>query len=125
MESENAFEHIEFDEFGTKDYKIYIKSINSPFIISPFHDIPLWIEKNNIANMIVEIPKGSRAKLEISKKELYNPIMHDIKNDKIRFVGMDFPYIYGALPQTWENPNYIDPNTESKGDNDPLDILDI
>lgn len=27
--------------------------------------------------------------------------------------------------QTWENPGHVDPNTEAKGDNDPLDVCEI
>jgi hypothetical protein len=48
--------------------------------VSPFHDIPLWVDKaNGIANMVVEIPKGQRAKLEINKSEPLNPIKQDVK----------------------------------------------
>lgn len=32
---------------------------------------------------------------------------------------------YGALPQTWEDPNVVDENTKCKGDNDPIDALEI
>lgn len=35
--------------------------------ISPWHDIPLYAdEANGILNMVVEIPKGTNAKLEVS-----------------------------------------------------------
>jgi inorganic pyrophosphatase len=35
-------------------------------IISPFHDIPLYADKEkNIVNMIVEIPRWSNAKFEV------------------------------------------------------------
>lgn len=48
----------------------------------------------------------------------------------MRFVANCFPhkgYIwnYGALPQTWENPNHIEPSTGCKGDNDPIDVIEI
>lgn len=41
-----------------------------------------------------------------------------------------FPYRgylwnYGALPQTWEDPEHVDPRTNAKGDNDPLDVCEI
>lgn len=75
--------------------------------------------------MVVEIPKGTQAKLEINKKEKYNPIKHDIKNGKVRYVGMKYPGSYGALSQTWENPGFIDKYTKSKGDNDPIDVFDL
>lgn len=59
-----------------------------------------------------------------------NPIKQDVKKGKLRFVANCFPhhgYIwnYGALPQTWENPAHLDPSTGCKGDNDPIDVLEI
>jgi len=52
------------------------------------------------------------------------------KKGKLRFVANCFPhhgYIwnYGAFPQTWENPDHLDPATGCKGDNDPIDVLEI
>ena len=32
---------------------------------------------------------------------------------------------YGAIPQTWENPEAVDSHTGKIGDNDPLDICEI
>lgn len=32
---------------------------------------------------------------------------------------------YGAFPQTWENPEHLDSSTGCKGDNDPIDVLEI
>lgn len=29
------------------------------------------------------------------------------------------------MPQTWENPSHLDPSTGCKGDNDPIDVLEI
>ena len=87
---------------------------------------------------------------QISKEELLNPIKQDIKKGKIRFVRNCFPHKgylwnYGCfpqvrfllplalrlhmliltLPQTWEDPNTIHPETKAKGDNDPLDVCEI
>lgn len=69
-------------------------------------------------------------KNEISLKDPLNPIKQDVKKGNLRYVANCFPhhgYIwnYGALPQTWENPQHIDPNTQCKGDNDPIDICEI
>jgi inorganic pyrophosphatase len=124
--------------FSTSDYKVYLFKKLPKYgksFISPFHDIPLWIdEERGIVNMIVEIPQipidrynknEGQAKLEINKEEKFNPIMHDIKDNKVRYVKMRYPGNYGALPQTWENPNFIDPHTKVKGDNDPIDAIDI
>jgi len=96
--------------------------------ISPFHDIPLAVSgKSDVFNMIVEIPKGSTAKLEINKGEDWNPIKQDIKDGKLRHVEYrnGYPWHYGAFPQTWEDPNHIHPDTRAKGDNDPLDVIDV
>jgi inorganic pyrophosphatase len=109
----------------TLEFKVYFFKDNK-YPISPFHDIPLWVDKEKkIANMIVEIPKGTQAKLEINKEEFLNPIKQDIKNGKLRYVALKYPFNYGAFPQTWENPNFIHPETKAKGDNDPLDVVEI
>ena len=80
--------------------------------------------------MIVEIPRWSNAKLEISKEEQFNPILQDTKKGKLRFVRNCFPhkgYIwnYGAFPQTWEDPSHTHPETKALGDDDPLDVCEI
>jgi hypothetical protein len=54
--------------------------------------------------MIVEVPRWTNAKMEISKEESFNPIKQDIKKGKLRYVRNCFPhhgYIwnYGAFPQ--------------------------
>ncbi|XP_003388041.1 PREDICTED: inorganic pyrophosphatase-like [Amphimedon queenslandica] len=99
--------------------------------VSPFHDIPLYASSDNsVLNMIVEIPRWTNAKMEISTSEPLNPIKQDVKKGKLRFVDNCFPYHgyiwnYGAFPQTWEYPGHVDPNTGCKGDNDPLDVCEI
>ena len=35
------------------------------------------------------------------------------------------PHNYGALPQTWEDPDIVDAVTGLGGDNDPLDAVEI
>jgi inorganic pyrophosphatase len=32
---------------------------------------------------------------------------------------------YGCLPQTWEDPNVEHPIVKCKGDNDPVDVVEI
>jgi inorganic pyrophosphatase len=80
--------------------------------------------------MVVEVPRWTNAKMEISKDDKLNPIKQDVKKGKLRFVDNCFPhhgYIwnYGALPQTWEDPNLTDEHTGQKGDNDPIDVCEI
>lgn len=61
--------------------------------------------------MIVEIPRWTNAKMEISKEEPFNPIKQDIKRGKLRYVRNCFPhhgYIwnYGAFPQVRIPPTF-------------------
>lgn len=114
---------------GTKytvTYKIYFK--NEDTVISPFHDIPY--RKNENIHCVNEIPRFENAKFEINKKEIMNPIMQDVKNESCRFVHNIFPFKgypwnYGAIPQTWEDPKVKDEFVNEFGDNDPLDVIEI
>uniref|UniRef100_A0A5F8H6U9 inorganic diphosphatase n=1 Tax=Monodelphis domestica TaxID=13616 RepID=A0A5F8H6U9_MONDO len=111
-------------------YRLYFKNVAGHYI-SPFHDIPLKPEsKEEVFNMVVEIPRWTNAKMEIDTKEPLNPIKQDIKKGKLRYVANIFPHKgfiwnYGALPQTWEDPCHIDSITKCHGDNDPLDVCEI
>ena len=87
------------------------------------HDIPLKSGDN--FNAIIEIPKFTKAKFEISTKEEYNPIAQDIKKGKLRDYHGPIFWNYGALPQTWEDPNVEHPELKVKGDNDPVDVVEI
>ncbi|KAM4604215.1 inorganic pyrophosphatase 2, mitochondrial [Polymixia lowei] len=138
--------HYQTEERGhpnSPNYRIYFKTSEGKFI-SPFHDIPLYAETKQdndvppkkmkkselLFNMIVEVPRWSNAKMEIATKEPLNPIKQDLKKGKLRYVANIFPhkgYIwnYGALPQTWEDPNHTDKDTKCCGDNDPIDVCDI
>ncbi|KAL8419819.1 hypothetical protein RB594_002834 [Gaeumannomyces avenae] len=114
---------------NTLEHRVYVEKEGVP--LSPFHDIPLFAnQEQTVLNMVVEIPRWTNAKLEISKDELLNPIKQDIKKGKLRYVRNCFPHKgylwnYGAFPQTWEDPNAIHPETKAKGDNDPLDVCEI
>ena len=65
--------------------------------------------------MVVEIPQGYHAKLEISTTIPMNPIIHDISKGKLRYVHWRYPFNYGGLPQTWEDPSVLDQNTRCRG----------
>ncbi|BGP14554.1 hypothetical protein JCM10213_001903 [Rhodosporidiobolus nylandii] len=109
---------LEFRAFLEKDGKV----------VSPFHDVPLFAnEDKTVLNMIVEIPRWSNAKLEISKEDQFNPILQDTKKGKLRFVRNCFPhkgYIWN-YGHTWEDPSAQHPETKANGDNDPLDVCEI
>ena len=75
-----------------------------------------------------EIPKSENGKFEIDKSTELNPIKQDVKKNAPRFIANNYPYYgypwnYGALPQTWEDPTIEDKFCNEKGDNDPLDII--
>ncbi|QPG77272.1 hypothetical protein FOA43_004680 [Brettanomyces nanus] len=97
-----------------------------------FHDVPLALDSYaKTAAMVVEIPRYTQAKFEISKELPLNPIVQDTKNGKLRFVNNVFPFHgypfnYGALPQTWEDPTFSRPQDRGFfGDNDPVDVVEI
>jgi inorganic pyrophosphatase len=93
--------------------------------ISPWHDLP-YKKNENIYYMVNEIPKWTRKKMEINVENDYNPIIQDIENSKPReYVWGDMMFNYGAIPQTWEDPNHIYSSTNKKGDGDPIDIIEI
>lgn len=50
----------------TLEHRVYIEKDGVP--VSPFHDIPLFAnQEKTILNMIVEIPRWTNAKLEVSE----------------------------------------------------------
>ncbi|GEQ71135.1 hypothetical protein JCM33374_g4816 [Metschnikowia sp. JCM 33374] len=114
----------------TKEYQNYCVE-NSSKIVSYFHDVPLGLDlERNTATMVVEIPRWTNAKFEINTSLPGNPIMQDVKKDKVRFVKNLFPhkgfiFNYGAFPQTWEDPMVMHDVAGLPGDGDPLDVCEI
>lgn len=108
-------------------YQVYITLDGK--VVSPFHDIPVYADQDHI-NVVNEIPRFENAKFEINKERKMNPIIQDLKKGKPRFVANIFPckgypWNYGAIPQTWEDPGVKDTSTNSFGDDDPLDVIEI
>lgn len=114
---------------GSHDYRVALMKDGKK--VSPWHDIPVSQgvspQGDKLVTMVLEIPKGSRAKLEMVPEESGNPIAHDTnKAGEIRYMGYSpVLYNYGFIPQTWEDPSHVHPDTKLGGDNDPLDIIDI
>lgn len=130
--SHNTISNVTSINQGTKftsDFKKYASQGNK--LISYFHDVPLDLDMDSkTVNMVVEIPRWTNAKFEISTKLVGNPIIQDTKKGKVRFVKNLFPfhgYIhnYGALPQTWEDPTIQNKELGLFGDGDPLDVCEI
>lgn len=100
--------------------------------ISPWHDIPFWAgyynrENRPLLHFVCEIPRLTHAKLEIHKGLSSNPLIQDtVGNNRLRFYKYGESIVnYGAIAQTWENPNVKDPDTGLVGDNDPIDVLQL
>ncbi len=99
---------------------------SSDATISPWHDIPLKSSTTEGAyNAVIEIPKMTKAKMEVATKEPNNPIAQDIKKGKLRDYHGPIFWNYGCLPQTWEDPNEEHPELKCFGDNDPIDVVEI
>jgi len=111
-------------EPDTTDFRIQFYDAEGKKV-SPWHNVPL--KSGNLYNMIVEIPRFSRAKMEISTKEENNPIKQDMKKGKLRYYHGPIFWNYGALPQTWEDPQVVGGEElfGSGGDNDPVDVVEI
>ena len=113
------------------NFRLFFKDSSTGKVVSPFHDIPLYrVEADRVFNMVVEVPRWTNAKMEINLKEKMNPVKQDVKKGKLRYVANCFPhhgYIwnYGAIPQTWEDPEHTDASTGCKGDGDPVDVCEI
>src|SRR5438128_861204 len=67
----------------TKDYRVYFERTKDKVPVSPFHDIPLYHDKDKeILNMVIEIPRWSNAKFEVQ----FSPILahlHFLTKSKI------------------------------------------
>jgi len=110
-------------EAKTESFRIQFKN-EAGTHISPWHDIPLKGSKGGY-NMVVEIPKMTKAKMEVATKEQLNPIAQDVKKGKLRDYHGPIFWNYGCLPQTWENPKEEHPVLKCFGDNDPIDVVEI
>lgn len=114
-----AYTTTQTGETGTIDYRLVFS--DGAKKISPWHDIPL--KAGELFNFVNEIPKNSKAKMEVSTKEESNPIAQDIKKGKLRDYHGPIFWNYGCLPQTWEDPNVLNAAVNCKGDNDPVDVV--
>ena len=115
---------------ASQEYLVYFQEEEGQ-LVSPWHDIPLYADQTNLSlNMVVEIPRFSLAKFEISRPRKLNPIVQDRAEGEVRYLPNVFPWHghlcnYGAFPQTWENPFHTDPWTGLLGDRDPLDVCEL
>jgi inorganic pyrophosphatase len=114
----------EAGEFGTTDFTLSFKEDGK--VVSPWHDMPLELD-GGLYNMLTEIPKMSKEKMEVDTKAPGNPIKQDEKKGKPRLYHGPIFWNYGCLPQTWEDPN-VKGDAEvggAFGDDDPVDVVEI
>lgn len=109
-------------ELGTSSYRLAFRE--NSHVLSPWHDIPMK-KTDRTFNAIIEIPKMTKAKMEVSTKEEGNPIAQDVKKGKLRNYHGPIFWNYGMIPQTWENPEEIHPELKVAGDNDPVDVVEV
>lgn len=77
----------------------------SKYMLNLLHVLPAFAdEKKEVVNTIVEINSGSINKYEIITES------GQLKLDRVGYSSLAYPFVYGAIPQTWDY------------DNDPLDI---
>lgn len=112
-------------EPATESFRLQFDDSSSSTTISPWHDIPLTSDNGKSYNMVVEIPKMTKAKMEVATKEAFNPIAQDIKKGKLRDYHGPIFWNYGCFPQTWEDPTVQHPELQVFGDNDPIDVVEI
>jgi inorganic pyrophosphatase len=110
-------------ETGTEAFRLRFNDGKGD--ISPWHDIPLKTSTPGVFNAVFEIPKMTKPKMEVATKEEKNPIAQDVKKGKLRDYHGPIFWNYGMFPQTWEDPNVVNPETKSAGDDDPVDVVEI
>lgn len=67
--------------------------------------LELLSDPSLVVNMLVEIPKFTNHKMELSTGRECNPLIQDSKDGKPRICVGPMYWNYGSLPQTWENPD--------------------
>jgi len=119
----NSYSTATSGEANTESFRVGFSEGDSN--ISPWHDIPLKGSKDGTYNAVIEIPKMTKAKMEVATKEPNNPIAQDIKKGVLRDYHGPIFWNYGCLPQTWEDPNEEHPELKCFGDDDPIDVVEI
>lgn len=71
----------------------------------PWHEVEIGDDAPSVVTVVVEVPKGSKAKYELDKKSGL------IRMDRVLFSSVHYPANYGFIPQTYCE------------DHDPLDVL--
>lgn len=130
---------MERGEHGTKDFRVHVlaRGAGDQTVaeLSLWHDVPLVAPSpsettkgnpSELFNFICEIPKCTRKKFEVATTEGATPIKQDEKKGVLRdYKHGDMLFNYGFMPQTWEDPGHVSEDTGYKGDDDPLDMVEV
>ena len=113
----------------TFKYSVTAVSVDNKKEVSFWHDVPLKAANNTGGfNFVCEIPRSTRAKMEVVTELANTPIKQDTTSDgALRFYSSAIPWNYGMLPRTYEDPKHTTwPGMEGlPGDGDPLDVIEI
>lgn len=111
---------------------------------SPWHDVPMSPTKadvkqdasgknddsNSFFHWICLMPKGSTAKMQVSKELRYNPIVNvvtakGLQGEYEHESSKGLLYNVGIIPQTWMDP--MDGNNEDvhAGNNEPIEVIQM
>ena len=123
MSSASGIRCVVKGEEGTPSFAVHFEGADGKRL-SPWHDIPLDADGDAV-NFLCEIPRVTKAKLEVDTKAEGNPIVQDVKKGNLRYYHGPIYWNYGCLPQTWEDPNVKNEEVDCFGDNDPLDVVEI
>jgi len=106
------------------EFRAFVKDSETNSRVSAWHGIPLTNEDGSY-NFLCEIPKETKAKMEVATDEKLTPIKQDTKKGALRDYPYNIHWNYGMLPRTWEDPQHEHPTMKVKGDNDPMDVVEI
>ncbi|GAB5367969.1 hypothetical protein AAMO2058_001277700 [Amorphochlora amoebiformis] len=111
--------------FGKLDWQLHFQD-RSGNKISPWHDIPLALDKDKAqANMVIEMPQSKLEILQMQKSIAFNPIAHSSSGKLAQYITLDIPeFNLGFLPQTWRNPTKND-TMGFVGDGSPVNVIEV
>jgi len=120
--------------FKSSSYRLNFEYLNERF--NPWHRIPGLIDLERlIVSMVVETPKNESYCMRLSTTEDGGSILHVIEEFKgsnrnsrlnsLKILEKPNLFNFGYIPQTFEDGDIIDPNTDLYGNNRPLNIIEI
>ena len=118
-----AYANEKVGDFPSLEFRCFIKD-EAQNTVSAWHGVPLK-NADGTFNFLCEIPKETKAKMEVATDEKLTPIKQDTKKGKLRDYPYNINWNYGMLPQTWEDPKHEHPTMKVSGDNDPVDVVEI